>query len=269
MGNSKLAPPLQDVQTRLGNLPSELSTEGDWAELRERALLLSTPAVVSERDLLASLEPELVQNNLVLQSFEWAPSEFREVRMGEAPLGNSMRAFHLDEERSPLARGMTSRFFRWAGDTASETPLVVVHAPGFGPWCVRGAKLTKLHRRDVWVPRLPEHGIVNVHGHALRPELVAGLSRAKTWHDWLLDVRLVLAEYTSPYRFLVPWELLDLIEPMARVFGPFAEFETVPLERESLVYAVDPDWSPVPLQLEWKKLARAIMTMLDEGATSI
>ena len=270
MGNSKFAPTLDDVSDGLVTLSPPASTsEGDWEILRERALSLSTRSVQPSRELLSTLEPELVQNSLVLQSFRWVPSELREAEKSSKPTNLVMKAFHEDEERSPIAHMMTSRFFEAPEGGSRQSPLVVVHAPGFGPWCVRGVRLTHQYRRDVWAPRLPEHGIVNVRGQPARPDVAASSIRTKTWYDWLIDVRAVLSQYDSSFHFLVPWELLDLIEPMARVFGPRVEFETIAFEQEPRVYRIASDWSPVPLQLEWRKLARGLNSLLDEGATLI
>ena len=239
----------------------------EWSSLREQALNLAEKPVSPTRDLIAALEPELVENNFTLQAFTWVPVEVQLPSQNDIPTNELMEAFHGDELRAPLAEGMISRFFA-SDSTSHHRPLTVVfHPPGFGPWCVRGRDLSSRLGTDVWAPRLPEHGIVNAQGRPIRQQMVLGNSRVKVWRDWLFDLREVLDSCGPEIRLLVPWELSALVEPLKEIFGAGLEIEVVPFEAEERFFALEPEWSPVPLQLVWRQLARGMTVLLQEGAS--
>ena len=150
-----------------------------------------------------------------------------------------MAEFHADESRAPLAAGMVSRFFASNRDGEVGPLMVVLHPPGFGPWCVRGTFLTDVNGCDVWAPRLPEHGIVNGRGQPLQYQAVVGNSRIKVWRDWLADLRSVLDSYpsSSEIRVLVPWELSALIGSIGRVLGDEISIEVVEFQSESTFFS--------------------------------
>ena len=239
----------------------------EWSSLREQALNLLEKPISPTRDLLAALEPELLENNFTLQAFTWVPVELQLPRQNDVPVNELMEAFHQDELLAPLADGMISRYFARESSALHRPLTVVFHPPGFGPWCVRGHELTSRVGTDVWAPRLPEHGIVNAQGHPIRQQMVLGNSRVKVWRDWLLDLRDVLDSCGPHVRLLVPWELSALVGPLETIFGSGVEIEVVPFEAEANYFALEPDWSPVPLQLVWRQLARGMTVLLEEGAS--
>ena len=242
--------------------------DAEWSSLRERARHLLAKPIRPTQDLLDAIEPELLENNYTLQAFTWVPPGLETTKPTDTPTNELMAEFHADESRAPLAAGMVSRFF--ASNRDREAGLVVVlHPPGFGPWCVRGAFLTDVNGCDVWAPRLPEHGIVNGRGQPLQYQAVVGNSRIKVWRDWLADLRSVLDSYpsSSEIRVLVPWELSALIGSIGRVLGDEISIEVVEFQSESTFFHIEDDWSPVPLQLVWRRLARGLSVLLEEGAS--
>ena len=99
--------------------------------------------------------------------------------------------------------------------------------------------------------------------------MVVGNSRIKVWRDWLEDLRSVLDSYpsSSEIRVLVPWELSALIGSIGRVLGDEISIEVVEFQSESTFFRIEDDWSPVPLQLVWRRLARGLSVLLEEGAS--
>ena len=243
--------------------------DAEWSSLRERARHLLAKPIRPTQDLLDAIEPELLENNYTLQAFTWVPRSLETANPTDAPTNELMAEFHADESRAPLAAGMVSRFFASKCDGEVGPLMVVFHPPGFGPWCVRGAFLTDVNSCDVWAPRLPEHGIVNGRGQPLQYQAVVGNSRIKVWRDWLADLRSVLDSYpsSSEIRVLVPWELSALIGSIGRALGDEISIEVVEFQSESTFFHIEDDWSPVPLQLVWRRLARGLSVLLEEGAS--
>lgn len=239
----------------------------EWSALREQALDLVERPITPTRDLLAALEPELLENNFTLQAFTWVPAELQLPEQNDVPTNQLMKEFHDDELRAPLANGMTSRFYQSRLPGHHRPLSLVIHPPGFGPWCVMGHALTERFGADVWAPRLPEHGIINAQGQPVRQQTVLGNSRVKIWRDWLLDLRDVLDTCGPEIRLFVPWELSALVTPLERLFGPSVEINVVAFEEEPDYFGLEPEWSPVPLQLVWRQLARGVTVLLEEGAS--
>ena len=239
----------------------------EWGALRQQAMTLVDRPIQPTRDLLAALEPELLENNYTLQAFAWVPHELELATQNDVPSNALMESFHEDELRAPLASGMSSRFFANRSARHHRPLTLVLHPPGFGPWAVRGDELVARLGTDVWAPRLPEHGIVNAQGSPVRQQMVLGNSRVRVWHDWLHDVREVLDTCGPFIKVLIPWELSALTGPLEAVWGAGVTYEIIHFNSESHYFNLEAEWSPVPLQLVWRQLARGISVMIEEGAS--
>ena len=65
----------------------------------------------------------------------------------------------------------------------------------------------------------------------------------------------------------MPWELSALVTPLDRILGASVELSVVAFEDEPHYFGLAPEWSPVPLQLVWRQLARGVTVLLEEGAS--
>ena len=200
MGHDLLAP-LEDVLDKaVQEFPKPPDwDDAEWSSLRERARHLLAKPIAPTQDLLAAIEPELLENNYTLQAFTWVPPDLPLAEPTDEPLSETMAAFHSDEMRAPLADGMVSRFFASKESARSSSLMVVFHPPGFGPWCVRGHFLADVNACDVWAPRLPEHGIVGGRGQPLQYQATVAIPEFKS-KDWLEDLRDVPDVHNSATR---------------------------------------------------------------------
>jgi hypothetical protein len=80
-------------------------------------------------------------------------------------------------------------------------------------------------------------------------------------------LREVLDGHGPDVRVLVPWELSALIAPLRKVLGSQVHLEIVDFQSESTFFHIEDDWSPVPLQLVWRQLARGLRVLIEEGAS--
>ena len=49
--------------------------------------------------------------------------------------------------------------------------------------------------------------------------------------------------------------------------GREISIEVVEFQSESTFFRIEDDWSPVPLQLVWRRLARGLSVLVEEGAS--
>ena len=266
-----LPTPLEEVMDRdVQDFPKPPDwDDAEWSSLRERARHLLAKPIRPTQDLLDAIEPELLENNYTLQAFTWVPPGLETTKPTDTPTNEMMADFHADESRAPLGRRYGLSIFR-LGKCDGEVGL---------SW---SSSILLVLDHGAYVVRFSPKRMAVMFGHracqstALSTAVVSRCN-IKRWSGTLESKCGV----TGWQICVVSWIASTVFRDQSscamgalrfnwfnwKSSGDEISIEVVEFQSESTFFHIDDDWSPVPLQLVWRRLARGLSVLLEEGAS--